>query len=497
MKKKISLTLTAILAVTVFQATAEDDPLRLDPSAYTIRSMKMPDGETITFKAYEGIRYVTEVEDSAYQTLNFYYPAKIGDNANVPILLRTYIGGYMASAASGPSATDATGRALQEGLAVCIPGSRGSNSTVTGETGTIYTGIAPNGILDLKAAIRWLRYNDDILPGDAEHIFIDGTSAGGAMAALAGATGNSHEYEALLIEMGAAPARDNVFASICYCPITDLEHADMAYEWLYGFTNDKTRNLDEEHKAISRKLSGLYPEYLNSLNLTDASGKKLTADNYREYLKSFLMESAHKALQEGAEIPDSIGVIFFSDGRMPLTGRPGGRQARNNGSAPRTDFVTDIDLDTYLAYVASVTPLKTPPAFDHTGVADGFPSPENKVFGNIHGEPDNFTAFGPHYSTGDPKAILSPEMQLRVYMMNPMNFLDPSKESDIAPHWYIRHGAADRDTSFPIPVNLATKLMNLGLDVDFALPWNRPHSGDYNLDDLFSWIKKVMENEQL
>lgn len=26
----------------------------------------------------------------------------------------------------------------------------------------------------------------------------------------------------------------NVFASVCYCPIIDLDHADMAYEWLYG-----------------------------------------------------------------------------------------------------------------------------------------------------------------------------------------------------------------------------------------------------------------------
>ena len=24
------------------------------------------------------------------------------------------------------------------------------------------------------------------------------------------------------------------FHSVCYCPITDLDHADMAYEWLYG-----------------------------------------------------------------------------------------------------------------------------------------------------------------------------------------------------------------------------------------------------------------------
>jgi hypothetical protein len=74
-------------------------------------------------------------------------------------------------------------------------------------------------------------------------------------------------------------------------------------------------------------------------------------------------------------------------------------------------------------------------------------------------------------------------------MMNPMFHLD--QQSDKAQHWYIRHGARDRDTAFQVPVNLATKLMNQGYDVDFALPWNRGHEGDYNLNDLFNWIKSL------
>lgn len=61
----------------------------------------------------------------------------------------------------------------------------------------------------------------------------------------------------------------------------------------------------------------------------------------------------------------------------------------------------------------------------------------------------------------------------------------------MANHWYIRHGARDRDTAFPIPLNFATKLQNAGKDVDFLLAWNRPHSGDYALDELFQWIAKI------
>ncbi len=78
--------------------------------------------------------------------------------------------------------------------------------------------------------------------------------------------------------------------------------------------------------------------------------------------------------------------------------------------------------------------------------------------------------------------------------MNPMNFIGTDK-STVAQNWFIRHGAKDRDTSFLVPINLATKLQNAGKNVNFFLPWNRPHSGDYNLDDLFSWIKTTLNNQ--
>ena len=43
---------------------------------------------------------------------------------------------------------------------------------------------APTGVTDLKAAIRYVRYSDDVLAGDAEKIFVYGTSGGGAQSAI-------------------------------------------------------------------------------------------------------------------------------------------------------------------------------------------------------------------------------------------------------------------------------------------------------------------------
>ena len=184
----------------------------------------------------------------------------------------------------------------------------------------MYTGTAPNGLLDLKAAVRYLRYNDALIPGESELIFTDGTSAGGAMSSLLGATGNGKEYESYLKKMGAADARDDVFAAICYCPITDLNHADMEYEWLYGCTNTGVRHLNEAQIEISDELAALCPDYINSLGLADRNGNAITAANYKEYLKGFLIESAHRALQEGCEIPDSIGFTFYQDRQGPMGG---------------------------------------------------------------------------------------------------------------------------------------------------------------------------------
>lgn len=483
---------------------ATDDPLRFNPAEFRSDSITMPLGNVVRFKAYEGIFYVKNIEDSAYQTLNIYVPYDLKGRADseIPVLMRNNVGGYMASPAGTPSVADATGRALAEGYVVCIPGARGNGSSVSRDGHTVYTGTAPNGLLDLKAATRYLHYNDDLIPGNSGLIFTDGTSAGGAMSALQGATGDAPDYEPYLKAMGAAEASDAVYASICYCPITDLDHADMEYEWLYACTDNGVRHLDEAQTAVSHELAALCPAYIDALGLEDGNGVRVTAENYMDYLKSFIMASAQKALEEGCEIPDTIGIIRYAKPRPTFAQRLGAGPV--NGGAPAgnmpprpagrpveyTDYVTDVDWPRYLTYVATQTALKTPPAFDAYGVLGDNATPENRVFGDTEGNPSNFTDFSLRKRTGDPSATIPADLEKRIRLMNPMYFIS-ADNSGIARHWYIRHGAKDRDTSFLVPVNLATRLRNTGHDVDFALPWNRPHSGDYNLDDLFRWIESV------
>lgn len=469
--------LTGLITINMMAQTEKNDLLRFNPANFNEGVLELPAGQKVKYRSYEKIYYVANIVDSVYQTLNIYIPEEVYTSNTKPLIfLKTNIGGYMASKASGPSATDATGRALLEGYVVVIPGSRGSNSTVTNTNGkTTWTGRAPAGIVDLKAAVRYLRYNKNQIPGNTDMIISDGTSAGGAMSALLGSTGNHPAYEPFLKELGAAREQDNIFAAVCYCPITDLDHADMAYEWLYQSVNNQTREITDEQKKVSDELAALYPAYLNSLRLAKPDGTLLTENNYLEYIKSFLIRSAQRARNEGFDIPAETGVKLNSGFRDS----PG-------------EIVTDINLNTYLIYINNIRKLKTPPAFDAMEVAGAKDSPENKVFGNAEGRSVNFTDYSLRKSTGNANAVIDKNIQEIVDIMNPINFIGDGV-STTCQNWYIRHGALDRDTSFPVPVNLYTKLINNGYSADFFLPWNRNHSGDYNLDELFTWIKAISE----
>ncbi|STZ07121.1 Uncharacterised protein [Moraxella caprae] len=84
--------------------------------------------------------------------------------------------------------------ALMRGYVVASSGARGRTLGTDGN----YTGKAPSVIVDLKSAIAYLKANDTLMAGRADRIIANGTSAGGAMSLLLGASGNSMDYHAEL-----------------------------------------------------------------------------------------------------------------------------------------------------------------------------------------------------------------------------------------------------------------------------------------------------------
>jgi len=466
--------------------------LRFDEGKFEIRSLTAGD-KTARFRAYEGIVYCERPVDDI-QRLNLYVPEAYyrGEGINgyslktAPIFVPNTVGGYMPGAAMVPGVNSFDGqpnsalKALLHGYVVCCPGIRGRTSGCEGRR----TGRAPALIVDMKAAIRYLRFNRDIIPGDTDRIITNGTSAGGALSALAGATGNSPDYDEYLREIGAADAPDDIFAASCYCPIINLEHADMAYEWLFNkehtfhrlrFEPENgvpkfvpvTGELTDEQISISDELCAAFPGYLNSLGLHDEAGNPLTLEadgtgSFREYVKRFVIESANRELETRTAstvlsrlaVPESAieqqDYLIYENGR-----------------------VIDLNWD---GFVSRITRMKAVPAFDSLDLN----SPENEVFGTSEIHARHFTEAGLKYGkAGD---MADPH---QVALVNPMNY---TGNCGTARHWRIRHGAFDRDTSLAVPVLLSAALRAAGCDVDFALPWGLPHSGDYDLEDTFRWI---------
>lgn len=475
--------------------------LKFNPKNYVTQTLTY-EGKTVKIRAYENIVYVKNPVDTAYQKLNIYIPEAYFEGKSIngytaktaPIFFPNKVGGYMpAQPAStkdnpmgfgpppNPNAPPPPPKpltivvALSKGYVVASAGARGRTSK---DKKGAFTGKAPAGLVDLKAAIRYLKFNDKKMWGDAHKIISNGTSAGGAMSTLLGATGNNPDYEPYLKALGAAKGTDDIFAVSAYCPIINLDNADMAYEWQFnGINTYKKRSgppgppspssppptlaeLTDTQIKVSKQLKDLFPAYLNNLKLKDAQGNLLTLDNegngnFKDLVKSHIIASAQKALDSKFDM-STFTFLTISNGK-----------------------VMQLDYDTYIKYMER---MKTPPAFDGLDNA----SFENSLFGTASVDKLHFTDFSTQNSTAGNKRV---DKQI-VKMMNPMYYIGQTN-TPTSKNWRIRHGAKDKDTGFAIPVILATYLQNKGYKVNFGLPWEVSHSGDYDLNELFEWIDSI------
>ena len=483
--------------------------LCFDPTAYTTKHCTLA-GSTVRYRAFENIVYCAAPVDPI-QKLNLYVPEDYYNGARhngytlhtAPIFVPNTVGGYLTGPADCPGLDrfgrpNAAFRALEHGyIVVCIV-VRGRTSghqnteffegskTIAEQQETGHSvGKAPAFIVDLKAGIRWLRKNRMFVPGDTERIVSSGTSAGGALSALAGASGNSPLYSDELAAIGAVNERDNIFAANCYCPIHNLENADAAYEWMFcGHDHFSTIRMSvqdgkivqkgttgvqtEQQKQISRELKALFPAYLNGLDLKAADGTPLTLNedgtgSFLDALKAEVMCAAQKELDTHHTAQALSGIAVA-----------GSEVEQQSYLTIENGKVVALDWE---GFVTAITRMKTAPAFD----ALDMNSPENEEFGTEEIQRQHFTAYGQAHDTAG-GTLAAPEI---IAKMNPLTFLG---KADTAKYWHIRHGSYDRDTALSIPFILQTALKNQGCSVDFAFPWGLPHSGDYDLNELFSWI---------
>ena len=490
-----------------------DPPLQADTSAKITLTFDINNYESMTgtvdnkeikYRAFEYIPYVSNPIDIDQQYINIYIPEEYFNNGTVngyntqtaPIFMPNNVGGYMPSQPMAPKVENNKPNsalyALSRGYVVASPATRGRTNKASDGN---FIGKAPAVIVDLQAATAYLHANDATMPGNAKRIITNGTSAGGAVSLLQGATGNTSDYQPYLQALGAATASTDVYASSAYAPITNLDAADMAYEWSYnGITsfNKVTMgqgelpqanvggapapiqrsvqrvNLTNDDVAYSDLLKSHFPDYVNNLQLRDRTGVILKLDKkgngtFKQYVKSFIIDAANKAKSNGTDLSRYSFLLLDKN----------------------TDLVKDIDWDAYNSFTSR---SKAPGAFDSRANDSG----ENSLFGTSTSDTNHFTITAALHDTTTNNDVYVENAKI-VTMMNPMNYLG-SPSATNAKYYRIRYGTADSNTSVAIPLIVGTRAQNLGYSVDMATPFGVDHAGDYDLQDLFNWMDSIVKN---
>ncbi len=493
-----------------------------------------------------GLVYASNPVEVLYESLGIYVPGdymdcdatsngkytcslntenKVGNytSKTAPIVMPMNTAGYSAQAAPVSYSYSGLSDYLNAGFIYVYSGCRGRNN------GEDYAGGAPWAVTDFKAAIRYLRYNAESLPGDTDSLFVFGMSGGGAQSTLVGTTGDSDLYtpylqsiEAIMTDDEGNEISDAVTGIMAWCPITSLDYANEAYEWNMGqYMTTATRSDSTWTSALSDDMAKAYTDYINALKLIDEDGNVLTLDSsengvytsgsYYNYLLDVIETSLNNYLSDNysstSKMQSYIDSLNTDEQWITF-------DSSNN-------TVTISSIEAFVTHCKKTT--KDVGAFDDLNRSQG----ENAVFGNevddsLHFDytmasllKENASKYS-LYSDYDSKYIdeynndldnvdaLGNSSQYRQNMYNPMYYLtdyyDGYETSNVAKYWRIRTGITQGDTALTVETNLALALNQYKTveSVDFATVWNQGHTtaertGD-STTNFINWVNECMTN---
>ena len=484
-----------------------------------------------------GLVYVSNPATKEYESMGIYVPgdymdcSKSGDtykctlnetnevagytSKTAPIVMPINTAGYSAQKAPTSYSYNGLSSYLEAGFIYVYSGARGRNN------GDNYAGGAPWGVTDFKAAIRYLRYNASNIAGDENSIFVFGHSGGGAQSTILGASGDSELYTDYLNEIGALmkdddgnEISDSIKGVMAWCPITNLDVADAAYEWNMGqYATSGTRADSTWTSALSDDLAEAYAKYINELKLKDNDGNVLslsktnngvyTSGTYYNYLKSVIEESLTNYLNDNYTSVSDMKSYASKYSWVTFN--------------ESTKSVTITNVEDFVKECKSAS--KDVGAFDDLNRKQA----ENYVFGNSKTDALHFDSIMSNllnskdyssYSDYDSsyaseyksdlsnKDDLGKESIVRQNMYNPMYYLtsyyDGYKKSTVAPNWRIRTGITQGDTATVTEMNLALALNNYGkINVDFATIWAQGHTTaertGNSTTNFISWVNESMK----
>lgn len=273
--------------------------------------------------------------------------AKIGEytSTTAPIVMPINTPGYSKMNALTEYSSEAA-TYTKEGFIYMAAGLRGR------DTG------APSGVVDAKAAIRYIRWNSNLV-SSTNPVYVFGMSGGGAQSSIIGASGDSELYTSYLNEIGAiSSTSDAVDGVMAWCPITNLDVADAAYQWNLGSART---GLDSDSQTLSNNLATQFAEYINKLQLKDSEGNVLTLQSstegvyqsgtYYEYIKEVIKTSLEHFLIDttfpyDASSASKQGGPSGGRGTPPNAKAPSGGAPGNTSSSGKTSSTDNASSET-------------------------------------------------------------------------------------------------------------------------------------------------------
>ena len=492
----------------------------------------IPGGMTgMNAEVFQGVYINANITNIENQTMLIYAPSEyfdVDEDENVlninwtnekngytaktaPIIFLNECGGWKSSS---PRSCDTS--YIDEGFVYVTCGARSRDAMSS--DGSIHTGKAPMQMADLKSGVIELRANDTVIPGDKEKIISIGTSGGGQMSSIFGASGDMKEYYQYMYEAGAlgvtknddgtyeSAFHDNIFAAQNYCPIADIENADLAYAWWWVDLVDdggiKNGSITDFEKRLQELEADAYIEYLNSLKLKDEKGNDLTltglrSGTYYDAILENISDALNKFVANGEIDVESTysnydnWLIKENDGQYKV-----------------------IDLRGFMIGTGLVNKRnKDIPGFDakdKTAENNAFGKPENDT---VHFSKSVATILKDNYEElkeldGFDKEQLDAYIEdtligenaeyinNQTALLNAMHILlgiDGIKAVNPVKYYRNRSGTADEHTSFGIGFNILTVAKMRGIDVDYSLVWNMNHGNNEGTSTgtFIDWVNSI------
>ena len=435
------------------------------------------------------------------------YTCELNESAEVngysadgaPIVMQINTPAYAAAQAlndqmlKGLSLLEGIGEFASKGFICVFPGCRGMAEG------------APAGVTDLKAAIRYLRYVDDVLAGDAESIFVFGMSAGGAQAAVLGASGDSEQYDPYLEKIGAVQGvSDSPVGVMAWCPVTDLDTANAGYEWMMGCTRPQR---SKEEEAISDGLAYAYAAYVDDAGFTDEDGGALTlteskdgiyqAGSYYDYVKSVIERSLNNYLSD----------TTFNQGTAEDYIKDLNKDKKWIDYDKSTNTATITGVEDFVKHCKVASALTV--AFDQLqsrvplfGVGDGKGAHFDRILADVL--TDLHSEYAADFTEDLAKTDFAGNtVEQRVKLYAPLYYLMESQDgygtSAVAKYWRIRTGIKQNTNALTTEINLALALEHCdGVEsVDFETVWGQDHAeaertGD-SVTNFIAWVDDCMK----